>query len=589
MLTLKELRKRKQVQWALAYAAGAWVLLQVLGLISESYDWPHVAMQVAIGLVVVGFCIVMVLAWYHGERGEQKFTGMELTFLTLLLAFGGAWLWHTSHSVPTTTIATATPSQTVAASPTPDSIPSIESDPSIAVLPFENLSSDKEQGYFSDGISEELLNLLAKVPKLRVIARTSSFSFKGKAVAIPDIGRALDVSSILQGSVRKSGDKVRITVQLVRAADGTQVWSEAYDRQLTDVFAIQDEIAATVVGQLKITLLGGLPRTRTEDSRAFSLFLQAREIGRQNSPTAYEQSIALYQQALELDPGYAAAWVGLANIYCYRMSMGPQPASVGVPLARNALERALAIDPDNAPALALFGWVDMINGDFAAAARHVGRALALDPTNPYVTDIAAFLARRLGRMEQAIAFGEYTRVRDPVNADNLYDLAMAYRYAGRLDEAITSFRSVLSLSPAYLYAHAAIGEILLQQGRKQEALAEIQQEADEQNRLGSQSMAFFSLGRKAESDAALDTLISKYGATAAAVIAYVLADRGEVDHAMAWLGTAVRNRDFNLGMVALFPTMTRLSSDPRYLPLLRKAGLAPEQLAKVKFKAMPPR
>src|SRR5262245_36190524 len=255
------------------------------------------------------------------------------------------------------------------------------SENSIAVLPFVDMSQAKDQGYFSDGISEELLNLLAKISQLKVAARTSSFSFKGKQVEIPEIARQLHVANVLEGSVRKSGDKLRITAQLVRAAEGYHLWSETYDRKLDDIFKIQDEIAGEVVKQLKVTLLGVKPTVRETDSKAYALFLQARQLGRQYTPEAFTQSDALYRQVLEIDPRYAPAWDELARNFLHKTSVGLLSNSEGYTRAREAYEKALAIDPNYAPAHSGLGRIANDNNDFVSAAKHFERALALDPTD----------------------------------------------------------------------------------------------------------------------------------------------------------------------------------------------------------------
>ena len=446
------------------------------------------------------------------------------------------------------------------------------------------MSSDKEQEYFADGISEELLNLLAQVPELRVIARTSSFSFKGKDLDIAEIARRLNVANVLEGSVRKSGDKVRITAQLVRVSDSSHLWSRTYDRQLSDVFAVQDEIAAAVVDELRIKLLGRVPSTKSTDPRAYALFLEARDIHRRVTPAAYEQAVMLYQQALAIDPSYAPAWVWLAIAYDGQVDADWRLPDEGGPLAREALNKALEIEPDLATAHAELGWIAVLyDRDLAAAARHLEHALALEPANPDILTGASFLARRLGRLDQAIAIGEYQITRDPLNADAHGDLALAYRYAGRLDDAIARLRSVLSLRPNYGWSHRLIGEMLLQKGDAEAALVEMQQQIDEQQRLCGLSMAFHALGRKSEADDALAALIAKYEMTSAYSIAIVLAYRGEADRAFEWLDKAVSYRDTDLGGMGIQPMFANLHADPRWLPFLRKLGMTPEQLAAIKF------
>ena len=226
---------------------------------------------------------------------------------------------------------------------------------SIAVLPFVNMSEDKEQEYFSDGISEELLNLLAKIPQLQVTARTSSFAFKGKEIGVPEIARTLHVAHVLEGSVRKAGNSVRITAQLIKAGTDTHLWSQTYDRKLDDIFAVQDEIAADVVKQLKVTLLGAAPKARTTDPEAYALYLQAVQLGRQFTAEAFQQSDALYRKVLAIDPRYAPAWDGLARNFGSETSQGLLSSKEGYAQAREAATKALAIDPDYAPAHARLG------------------------------------------------------------------------------------------------------------------------------------------------------------------------------------------------------------------------------------------
>src|SRR5947199_6649996 len=233
---------------------------------------------------------------------------------------------------------------------------------SIAVLPFVNMSEDKANEFFSDGISEELLNLLAKIPQLQVTARTSSFAFKGKEIGVPEIARTLPVAHVLEGSVRKAGNPVRITAQLIKAGTDTHLWSQTYDRKLDDIFAIQDEIAADVVKQLKITLLGAAPKARTTDPEAYALYLQAVQLGRQFTAEPFQQSDALYRKVLAIDPRYAPAWAALAENLANEAGQGLMPSKEGFAQSRDAATKALTIDPKSAPAHAQLGWIAM-SGD----------------------------------------------------------------------------------------------------------------------------------------------------------------------------------------------------------------------------------
>jgi len=455
---------------------------------------------------------------------------------------------------------------------------------SIAVLPFVDMSQSRDQEYFSDGISEELLNLLAKVPGLLVTARTSSFSFKGKEIGIPEIARQLGVAHVLEGSVRKSGDRVRVTAQLIRAADGFHVWSETYDKTLDDVFAIQDEIASEVVRELRIQLLGTAPKVRTTDPQAYALYLQARELGRKSKAEAFAQSDALYRQALAIDPRYAPAWYGLARNLANEVSYGLRPPQEGLASAHEATQKALEIDPEFAPAEAGLGWAAMsVDFDFARAARHFERALALDPTDPDVLGNTAVMLQYLGRSEEGLKLQDEIVRRDPVNLTAIFNRAFAQRSCGRYEEAAASYRAVLGLSPGRGGAHYGLGVALLLAGESAAALAEIAQETSDAWRMIGLPMAYHALGRNLDSDTALAALIAKYEKDAPFNIAYVYAFRGEADEAFEWLDKAVEYGDGGLAEIAAENLFDNIRSDPRWLPFLRRIGKAPDQLARIEF------
>jgi len=460
---------------------------------------------------------------------------------------------------------------------------------SIAVLPFVNMSDDKANEYFSDGISEELLNLLAKIPQLQVTARTSSFAFKGKEIGVPEIARTLHVAHVLEGSVRKAGNSVRITAQLIKAGTDTHLWSQTYDRKLDDIFAVQDEIAADVVKQLKVTLLGAAPKARTTDPEAYALYLQAVQLGRQGTAEAYKQSDALYRKVLAIDPRYAPAWAGLANNFYNKTSQGLLPSKEGYAQAREAATKALAIDPEYAPAHAQLGYVATYgDNDLAGAAQHFKRALALDPSDLDVLRDSATLLGSLGRLDEALALEEAVVRRDPVNVNALFNLSVDQRMAGRFDAAIASFRTVLSLAPGRGGAHYQLGVALLLKGEAKGALAEIEQETSEAWKMIGLPMAYHALGRKADSDAALAALIAKYEKDAPLNIAYVYAFRGEADQAFAWLDKAIEYGDPGISEIVPENLFDKIHADPRWLPFLRKIGKAPDQLAKIEFKVTLP-
>jgi len=383
---------------------------------------------------------------------------------------------------------------------------------------------------------------------------------------------------------------VRITAQLIRADDGFHMWSETWDRTLDDIFAIQDEIATDVVEQLQVTLLGAAPTVEETDPEAYALYLQARHLGRQFTAESLDQSNALYEQALELEPDYSAAWSGLARNYYRQTSvLGTLSYDEGYPLAREAANRALAIDAEYPEAYGVLGRIaSSSDNDLVTAAKHIGKALELDPTNLDNLGTAAGMFRDLGRPDEAIVLAKYIADHDPVNRLAHFRLGVRYAYAGRWDEAITSYRTALSLNPGASLAHYAMGIGLLFKGKPQDALREMQQESSAEWRLIGLAMAYHALGRTEESDVALLELINEHEKSWAYNIAQVLAFRGEIDRAFEWLDKAVQFKDAGLALIPLDQTLANLHDDPRWLPFLESIGKSPEQLAAIEFEVRLP-
>ena len=448
---------------------------------------------------------------------------------------------------------------------------------SIAVLPFVNMSSDKEQEYFSDGLSEELLNDLAKIPGLRVAARTSSFQFKGKTEDLRTVGEKLNVATILEGSVRKEGNRVRITAQLIKVADGFHLWSETYDRELKDIFGVQDEIARSVAGSLKVALLGGktaTPSAQGTNAEAYNACLQGRYFYERRSKENVEKAIGYYEQAIKLDPGYAPAWVGLAEARSLQAGHGYLPAEEGYRKAREAVERALALDANLAEAHAAMGWIKMsYDWDWAGADASYQRALALEPGNATVVWRAAELAANLGRFEEALAQDRRAVELDPLNVStHIYLGEHAFR-AGRLEEAAAAFKKALELNPERPFSHTGLGLVYLAQAHPQEALAEMEREREPFFRLGGQALAYHALGRKKEAGTALAEFVTKYHTEGAFQIAELYAFRGEADRAFEWLERAYAQRDPGLAQMKGDPQLKSLERDPRYAAFLKKMRL----------------
>lgn len=455
---------------------------------------------------------------------------------------------------------------------------------SIAVLPFMNLSGDAGQDYFSDGISEELLNLLAQVPNLKVAARTSSFSFKGKEVAIPEIGHRLNVNHVLEGSVRKSGNQVRITAQLVQAADGFHVWSQTYDRTLDDVFSIQDEIAADVVKQLKVTLLGEAPKARPTDPRAYAHFLLARDMARQLRPRTYAVSDSLYQLALAIDSTYAPAWVGLSSNYVNEISFGFMPSDEGFRRSKQAALKAIQFDPDNGLAYSRLGIVEMwSDNDLVAAAKNFERALTLAPNDATLLMNTAQFLVTIDRPHDAIAVLRSAAALDPVNVNVIANLGAIQSCVGQFDEGIANMNTALALSPTQAVLHYQIGVALTEKGDPAAGLLEVEQEQEVFKRIGL-PLVYSALGRSTDADSALADLIAKDGDASAYNVAQTYAFRGENDRAFEWLDRAYALRDPGLANVTFDSLFRKLYGDPRWSAFLEKIGKSPEQLEKIQFR-----
>ena len=446
---------------------------------------------------------------------------------------------------------------------------------SIAVLPFTDMSEKKDQEYFSDGLSEELIDLLTKVPDLRVPARTSSFYFKGQHATIAEIAKALSVSHVLEGSVRKAGNTIRVTAQLIRADNGYHLWSQTYDRDLKDVFKVQDEIAGRVVEELKVALPAAASSSagRTENAAAYNLYLLGRKyLDEQPTSEGYASAIAALNRAIALDPGYAAAYARLALAEAHLSDQTGDPS--GLKLATAAAERAITLAPDSADgynARAYLGSTFLWDWDGASA--DFSKALTIDPNNSDTLYGYSKLLGTKGQLPQALVQIDKAIRIDPLVATFYSWRARILMDSGDLAAARDAYQQLLTLNPAHPNANVNLATIELLDGRPEQARTALQQPAAPGWRLVGSALVEYSLGHREQSQQALDQLIAGSGKFAAYQIAQIYAWRGQKDQAFQWLERAYAQHDGGLIVVKNDPVLASLRTDPRYQAFLAKMKL----------------
>jgi TolB-like protein len=426
------------VQWALAYVAAAFAFLQCLDIVAQRFGWPDAAERALIVALAIGFFVTLVLAWYHGERGRQRVTGTELLILALLLLIGGGALWKFARAPDAAATANGPRSEGAA---TPKAIAETVPIPhkSIAVLPFTDLSPAHDQEYFSDGMAEEILDALAKVKDLKVAGRTSSFSFKGRNDDLRVIGKALAVAHVLEGSVRKQGDKVRITAQLIQAEDGYHLWSESYDGDLSDVFALQERIARAVADQLKAVLEGSqqqrLVPVATTNGEAYSLYLHATGIFNRREGQRLPEAIADLEQALKLDPKFARAHSRLAAIHVLEPIYATEVAEAAAAATEREAALATQLDPTLAEPYAALAAVYGQRNRYVEARVATEHALALDPDDITTNFWSGVDHINTGYTAQGCRQFDHVLAIDPMLPNALLWRGMEYVYAGDVDRA----------------------------------------------------------------------------------------------------------------------------------------------------------
>ena len=572
----QRLRQRKLVQWALAYVAAAFALLQGIDIVAQRFAWPDSIERILIIALCVGFFAVLVLAWYHGERGAQRVTGTELLILALLLAIGGGLLWRFARPSP--------PSPVNAAAVPAAAIPQ----KSIAVLPFDNLSEDKANAYFAEGVQDEILTRLSKVADLKVISRTSTQQFQSSPENLPEIAKQLGVAHILEGSVQKVNDQVRVNVQLINAATDDHLWADTYDRRLNDIFEVESEIAKTIVDTLQVKLTGSeiiqLAKTPTTNQEAYALYLKGRFFSNKRTAADLRKSIDYFNQAIAKDPDFASAYAMLAQAWTLMPAYaGASPKDCGPP-AEAAIQKALMLDETSSEAYAALGSLRATcQFNLSAARAAYERALQLNPNDA--------TAHHWFALDVLLPFGESARgvaeMRRAVELDPLsliinQTLGEALMRAGRLDEAIVQLHKTIEMDSAFLNAHHTLGRVFELKGQIPEAMAEYQKATvlgEDPLGLGLLGHLYGTIGRKDEATEILDQLqaIRERRYFDPYDLAIVYLGLGDREQALTALEQAYDDRNGSaLEDIRVDPILDPLRGDPRFEALAEKIVPASE-------------
>jgi len=577
-----ELKRRNVYKVAIAYAVVGWLLVQVATQVFPFLEIPNWAIRLIILLVAIGFPIALVIAWAFELTPQGIKRTEDVDPRAGHVSKNRAWIYvaviGAAFSVGLFFIGRHTASRTPwmqreRASAVAGSAPQ----KSIAVLPLLNESGDPRDEYFSDGLSEELIAALAQIKELKVIGRSSSFRFKERKEEPKTIGEKLGVGTLLEGTVRKQGERVRIVAELINAADGIELWTRTFDRELKDIFALQEEIAAAVASSLKVTLLGTDERSSTKpatrNTEAHNAYLQGHFHFQRRNLEDFRKAVSYFDEAIRLDPDYALAYAERSEAWSFIGDLTGQRATAW-PKAKSDAENAVAIAPELAEAHAALGWVRFfIDWKFAEGLSELKRAKELSPANPTANDLLARVIVYLGRVDEAERQARQAVELDPLSVTAQGNLARVLFVAGKLDEADAVARKAAELQPAAAGNHRYQVHVAVERGDGETALREAQLEPDEGYRGFELALAHYVRGDHAAADAALADLIANGRDQLAYQIAEVYAVRGETDKAFEWLQISFDNHDTGTLTLLIDPLLRGLRDDPRYKNLLAKLGL----------------
>jgi TolB-like protein/lipoprotein NlpI len=565
---LAELRRRNVYKVAVAYAVVAWLLIQAASILLPTFEAPSWVMKTLVVLLGLGFVLAVFMSWAFEMTPEGMKRTADISpdaklpywskrkfaaFIAGVAIIAAGLFAYQFMRTPGSTIAPGA------------------SNKSIAVLPLLNESGDPKDEYFSDGLSEELIAALAQIRELKVIGRSSSFRFKERKEEPKTIGEKLGVATLLEGTVRKQGDRVRIVAELINAADGIELWTRTFDRELKDIFAVQQEIAAAVASSLKATLLGADQRSAAnpKTAEAHNAYLQGHYYFQRRNLEDYRKAVSHYDEAIRLDPEYALAYAERSEAWTLIGDLTGE-GKTAWPKARNDAEKAVAIAPALAEAHAALGWVRFFTQwRFAEGLSELKRAKELAPANPTANDLLARVIVYLGRLDEAEKQGRQAVELDPLASAPQNNLARILWYRGKLDEADAAARKAAELQPNSASSRRWQVLVAIQRGDKETALREAQLEPDESYRRFELAVAQFARGDGTAADAALADLIANDRGLDYQ-IAQVYAVRGEKEKAFEWLQIAMDNHDTGMLGLLVDPLLTSLRGDPRYKNLLAK-------------------
>ena len=588
---LDELKRRNVGRVAILYIVVSYVVLEVFEMFFHLLEMPPWTGRAAVLIAVLGFPVALLIAWAYeitpeglkptddvpAKQSIRTQTGKRLDrAIFALMAISLAYFitdkfWLSKHTA-TAEYGPPTPSA-------PTAIPAIltASDKSIAVLPFVDMSETKDQEYLGDGMAEEILDVLARIPGLTIIGRTSSFQFKGRNEDLRTVGAKLGVEYVVEGSIRRSGNMVRVTAQLINCRSGAHQWSDSYDRSIGNILQLQRDVGLGIARALQVAVGAEATSVRQDamNPEAYALYLKGRSAFDRFDGEGFEQAEEFFNQAIALDPKYARATVLLGTVKTMQAWFGfsASPAD-GFVRGRALVAQALAIDPTIAEGHAMLALIDTIyNRDWELAQRESTRALEIQPNNAIALLVAGQLAATLGQWDAALSYLSRMKIVDPLEPSASFTYGLIQYRAGNLAKAEALIRQGLNLSPSYVSGYVALAKVLLARHQPEAALAAAELEQPVGGKLAGLALSYSALGRRAESASALRRFVVESGTAYPFATAEVYAYLGDNNAAFVWLDRSFSQRDPELSGIKGDPLFAGLKSDPRYKALLRRMKL----------------